>query len=503
MDGTLWDYPCLSIAPRLLDIVEAFHKTGFLLIDVKPENFMRAGPNAWRLVDLGLVEPLHGVSGKRKNDETADMVGTPLYASLAVHNYETPSLRDDVESIAYIVAELVLRVQAGKNTEQFEKGYMIPNYLPWSQEQSDEAIGEGKAKMVKNRKSAFYSSLPTAIADALYKYLQECWSYDFLEKPNYAKLRSCLEGLSIPRKRASKSSGRASRRRKTEEEDIVVDGSDVVDAMEIDEYFSVDEGESVETEPVAVLRVASGPDSGASFPLILGEKVLIGKRPRSRAMNTENWKLDGLTDDKHCLVELAQSKRGLKLKIAAYSNVRIGGRKALAEDVVFGREPIQIGDTELVFSQDKENAKPANVEKPVAAAKPAAKKAVTFDVEPEMDGVAEMEGVMECVLVVVEGPHKGERIPLEQDQPFVLGANPTRKGEPLVFEKDEALKPNHVRLTLSVRRPKKCASLPKLQVLPLDGSVTIGRSKVGKSGHPALEGDRITVGKTVLVVQKV
>ena len=70
-----------------------------------------------------------------------------------VHDNHTPSRRDDLEALGFVIAELVIRLCAEANGESknFEgKGDKIPNYLPWSCESSDDAIGAKKAKEVKN-----------------------------------------------------------------------------------------------------------------------------------------------------------------------------------------------------------------------------------------------------------------------------------------------------------------------------------------------------------------
>ena len=73
----------------------------------------------------------------------------PLYASLNVHDGETPSHRDDLEALGYVIAELVMKLVSGNPALE----------LPWNNKASNKAIGQMKASQVKDTNSQFYYQL--------------------------------------------------------------------------------------------------------------------------------------------------------------------------------------------------------------------------------------------------------------------------------------------------------------------------------------------------------
>ena len=111
------------------------HKEGLLHMDVKTENFMVSHPlpsvsgNSYlccspldsskyvRLIDFGLSESYHSFVGVKfghlKNVPSKGIVGTPLYASCHVMRNQTPSRRDDLESLGYVLLDLYLMIKSG------------------------------------------------------------------------------------------------------------------------------------------------------------------------------------------------------------------------------------------------------------------------------------------------------------------------------------------------------------------------------------------------------
>jgi serine/threonine protein kinase len=201
------------IAARLISIVEAIHEKGYLLVDVKPDNFMFGYgskkdtasncaelASRLRLLDLGLVEAYKAVGAKHRPDENiADIVGTPLYASLNVHEGHTHSRRDDLEGVGYIVAELIIRLVAALNSEtnEYEKG-KAPSYLPWSSGNSDQAVGKSKAENVSSMNSPFFARMGQGAAShIMHEYLTTVRSLPYDGKPNYQALLNMLLPLAV------------------------------------------------------------------------------------------------------------------------------------------------------------------------------------------------------------------------------------------------------------------------------------------------------------------
>jgi len=109
-----------TIGLQLLLGLEWLHKKGFLFIDIKPQNFMIKNNKVY-FIDYGLVErwvSFNSVGSRIA--EAREMVGTPAFASISVHRGETPSRKDDIESMALVLLSLA---SEGR--------------LPWSNSSSD------------------------------------------------------------------------------------------------------------------------------------------------------------------------------------------------------------------------------------------------------------------------------------------------------------------------------------------------------------------------------
>lgn len=204
------------LAVRLLKICQDFHDSHHLIVDVKSDNFMLAttttatsGKNTVplaeqlaqrvRYLDLGHVTKYVEITTGNHNEPTnAPFKGTPLYSSLHVDTGMTPSRRDDVFSVALVLAELIIRHTAKVNgTFQTYQAGPVPSYLPWATEQSDRAIGESKRKHVLTRHSEFYARMPEQAATVIYKVLQAANEINFKEKPDYDDFASKLQGLTL------------------------------------------------------------------------------------------------------------------------------------------------------------------------------------------------------------------------------------------------------------------------------------------------------------------
>lgn len=196
-------------ASKLIGIVEAMHDSKYLIIDIKPDNFMVATlqakvtddslSNALRLIDLGLAKELTKVvDGHISNDGTSELNGNALYASLNVHANNTPSRRDDILSVLLLIGEMILQVQA------LDQGTAPPygtgdraSHLPWSQENSDELVGQAKGQILL-RDSAFYETMPPDAADIMFDCITTVNDYTYKQKPEYAILQGLLSALKVP-----------------------------------------------------------------------------------------------------------------------------------------------------------------------------------------------------------------------------------------------------------------------------------------------------------------
>lgn len=191
-----------EVAAAMVRCVQAVHERRYLLVDVKPENFMLAsgdGDAAARVrsVDLGLAESFHDVSlGGHRADVGAVFAGTPLYASVRASRGSTPSRRDDLEALAYVVVETVLTL--------VERRAASEGALPWSGGSSDEEILQIKEDTVDpdgDGYAAFFGRVRAGGNDEAADVVAECLAYvrglKYKEKPDYDHLVRLMRRLNV------------------------------------------------------------------------------------------------------------------------------------------------------------------------------------------------------------------------------------------------------------------------------------------------------------------
>ena len=137
-------------AAETLETLRLLHECRLVFCDVKPQNIMvpdGPGPGGVgalpRLLDFGLASLYVQPSGKHRPNEPSGgaVQGTPQYCSIHVHGGETPSRRDDVEGLAYVLLERVLKSLCGREAA---------DVLPWAGATSDK---DGREKKVRGREA--------------------------------------------------------------------------------------------------------------------------------------------------------------------------------------------------------------------------------------------------------------------------------------------------------------------------------------------------------------
>jgi hypothetical protein len=154
-----------------LSVLESIHKKGVIHRDIKPENIM-IKDGALYLIDFGFSTFFINEKREHIRDERvrSEITGTPKWSSYYIEGGISPSRRDDIISLSYILL------------------FMIYGTLPWSN-----IVAGSKATSRREQKSLEY--ILTFIHDdhALCCFMKSCYEIAFDEEPNYDKLNDILK----------------------------------------------------------------------------------------------------------------------------------------------------------------------------------------------------------------------------------------------------------------------------------------------------------------------
>ncbi|KAI9265584.1 kinase-like domain-containing protein [Sporodiniella umbellata] len=204
----------VEIGCQMISLMEAIHNQGYVYRDIKPSNFLFSADfilpepkalevqegiecqypsceevfGAWAqkpqlfLIDFGLAkrwqDPENGQHLIEVRKAHKKKAGTARYASLNVHRNQMHTRRDDMESIGYLLLDLIV------------------GGLPWAGIQAQRSqMGWDRIKKIKEDifLEDFYAGLPQGFL----KYMEHTRHLKFAQKPDYSLFRSFLTG-SLP-----------------------------------------------------------------------------------------------------------------------------------------------------------------------------------------------------------------------------------------------------------------------------------------------------------------
>ena len=172
-EGTMSLKCVLNIGLQLLNRIENLHSAGFVHRDIKPDNFLiDRKSNIIYIIDFGLaIRYLDDSNNHIPETRGKKITGTTRYISSNVHEGISPSRRDDLESIGYILL------------------YLLIGKLPWQTiKHSEKSV---KYELIGNEKKSkpLYVHFPDVPGEFI-TYLTYCRNMTFDEDPDYEYLKN-------------------------------------------------------------------------------------------------------------------------------------------------------------------------------------------------------------------------------------------------------------------------------------------------------------------------
>ena len=167
----------MMLGIQMIQRIEDIHNKGIIHRDIKPENFIYNHSDAkLYIIDFGIAKRFLLPNNKHcKITENNSVVGTMNYISIHIHNGYTPSRRDDLESIFYVLL------------------YLIKGKLPWDCI-CTEQDNESSRQILREKMNINYTTDDKHL-DLPYNlllFLKYCRQLSFYETPDYKLIKSLL-----------------------------------------------------------------------------------------------------------------------------------------------------------------------------------------------------------------------------------------------------------------------------------------------------------------------
>ncbi|KAI0740081.1 kinase-like domain-containing protein [Earliella scabrosa] len=169
-----------AIAIQMLDALRHVHSQGILHCDIAPQNMTfecGSTPSARiYLIDFGICRPYRHEEKHVPDIPTPRIRGSFCYASINNHHHHTLSRRDDMESLSYAIAALLL------------------GDLPWLRFGSA-VFGRDSTRICRWKQSHSGQVLCAGWPKVFGAFVDYCRGLDFTESPDYSRWQSTFKAV--------------------------------------------------------------------------------------------------------------------------------------------------------------------------------------------------------------------------------------------------------------------------------------------------------------------
>lgn len=162
---------------HVIDALYELHKLSYIYRDVKPQNFCYN--KNLKLIDLGFCAPYLIDHKHIVNTKITKIIGTPNYISKNVLELNTPSRRDDIESVFYIYLFLIVPCELWIKYSAIENANKKDITLIF--------------EIINNINNDFYKNQLNV--ENLKKFLVIIRNTKFGETPNYNTFKTLIKGI--------------------------------------------------------------------------------------------------------------------------------------------------------------------------------------------------------------------------------------------------------------------------------------------------------------------
>jgi serine/threonine protein kinase len=173
----------LMVMMQLMLRIESLHTAGYVYRDLKPENILMGHDDECHrvtlyLIDFGMSCRYRDDAGRHLNKRTDphDFAGSYRYAAIEQHRGATPSRRDDLESMGYMML------------------FMLQGSVPWHTHLLNVPEGaDAGPYILHKKKTTSISDMCRDVPEVVAQFMTACSHIDYDEQPPYSKLLLILQ----------------------------------------------------------------------------------------------------------------------------------------------------------------------------------------------------------------------------------------------------------------------------------------------------------------------